>query len=418
MSLKCEALENPNQNLIPKGWHKISLGQLATFHRGYDLPHKDMIEGQYPVVGSNGIIGYHNNFKTKGPGVAIGRSGNLGKPFFVDKDYWPHNTSLYISDFHNSDPVFVYYFLKTLYLGEYNAGSAVPTLNRNHIHTIGVLVPENTKEQKAIGKVLANLDEKIGLNQRMNQTLEAVGAALFRRWFVDFEFPNQEGKPYRSTGGKMVESELGKIPNNWSISTLASMSDIVLGGTPKRAESRYWGGDILWATAGAIASSTDLYILNTEKKITQEGVSNSNAKVLPPETIIVTARGTVGEIRLLGVPSSVNQTCYALSPKDGKSTFFLYYLLKTSIERIKSLSYGTVFETITMKTFNECSVINPGIEVIKSFSEFIAPFFYRIKLNSQENEVLSQYRDNLLPKLMSGKIRVPINKENVEMAVT
>jgi len=215
MNLKSERQKKQTQSDVPKGWHRITLGQLVTFHRGYDLPRKDMVEGQYPVVGSNGIIGYHESFKAKGPGVVVGRSGNLGKPFFVDRDYLPHNTSLYASKFHCSDPSFVYYFLQTQRLDDYNSGSAVPTLNRNHIHPIEVVVPEDIEEQKALGKALSSLDTKIALNEQINRTLEAVGEAVFRRWFVDFEFPNEEGKPYKSSGGKMVDSELGEIPKVW-----------------------------------------------------------------------------------------------------------------------------------------------------------------------------------------------------------
>jgi type I restriction enzyme S subunit len=208
MSLKPQLTKNvSSERNVPKGWQKITLGQLATLHRGYDLPHADMIEGQYPVVGSNGVIGFHEDFKAKGPGVVIGRSGNLGKPFFVKTDYWPHNTSLYVSEFHCSDPSFVYYFLKTLNLGDYNAGSAVPTLNRNHIHSLEVVVPSKIEEQAAIGKILSNLDSKIEVNSQSNKILEDVGGAIFKRWFVDFEFPSREGKPYKSSGGEMKNSE-------------------------------------------------------------------------------------------------------------------------------------------------------------------------------------------------------------------
>lgn len=268
-------------------------------------------------------------------------------------------------------------------------------------------------EQKGVAEILSNLDFKIELNQRMNTTLEAVGQAVFKRWFVDFEFPNEEGKPYKSSGGEMVHSSLGKIPKFWEVSGLGDMAHVVLGGTPKRAESRYWGGNIPWASAGTIANSPSLCVLETEEKITEAGVINSNAKVLPAETIVVTARGTVGEIRLLGVPMSVNQTCYALSPKDEAATYFLYYLLKTSLEQMKSLSYGTVFETITMKTFDQCRVIKPGRQIIQSFNTFLETLFHRIKVNSKETIVLSQIRDGLLPKLMSGKIRVHVQEGGV-----
>jgi type I restriction enzyme S subunit len=197
---------------IPEGWHKITLGEFVTFQRGHDLPSKERKEGRYPIIASNGIVGYHNEFKAHGPGVTIGRSGNLGEPFFIKQDYWPHNTTLYSIDFHNSEPLFVYYFLKTLNLKTFNAGSAVPTLNRNHIHTIEIVVPKYFEEQHAIASILSSLDDKIALNRQMNSTLEAIGQALFKHWFVDFEFPDGEDKPYRSSGGEMLETELGEVP--------------------------------------------------------------------------------------------------------------------------------------------------------------------------------------------------------------
>jgi type I restriction enzyme S subunit len=205
------------------------------------------------------------------------------------------------------------------------------------------------------------------------------------------------------------------MPNEWTPATMADMARITLGGTPKRAESRYWGGTILWATAGKVATSSNLYIFDTDEKITEEGVRNSNAKVFPAETIIITARGTVGEIRLLGVPSSINQTCYALSQRDETSPYFTYYLLKKSLTQMKSLSYGTVFETITMKTFDEIAVVKPKLAVIKMFNRLVEPLFHRMKINTQENDTLSKIRDSLLPKLMSGRIRVPFQKENAEV---
>jgi len=174
---------------IPEGWEETTLGAVTTFQRGYDLPLKNRKDGPYPIVMSNGIGGYHNEFKVNGPGVTIGRSGNLGEPFYSDKDYWPHNTTLYIKRFNNAYPKFMYYFLKGLRLNRFNAGSAVPTLNRNHIHPIPIIFPIKINEQKAITKILSDLDEKIELNNQTNKTFEAIGQALFKRWFVEFEFP-------------------------------------------------------------------------------------------------------------------------------------------------------------------------------------------------------------------------------------
>lgn len=154
-------------------WKLCSLGELITFQRGHDLPKKAMVEGNYPVVGSNGIIGYHNEYTTEAPSITIGRSGNVGNPFIVYGPSWSHNTTLYIKEYKDCDPVFIYFFLKTLNLGNYAGGSAVPTLNRNHIHSLLVRVPSEKQEQEKIGNFLKLLDEKIQVNNHVNENLAA-----------------------------------------------------------------------------------------------------------------------------------------------------------------------------------------------------------------------------------------------------
>jgi type I restriction enzyme S subunit len=151
-------------------WKTCQLSDIITFQRGHDLPRTQMTDGQYPVVGSNGIIGYHNEYTTESPSVTIGRSGNVGNPFIVYERSWSHNTTLYIKEYKNADPVFVYYLLRTLDLGNFAGGSAVPTLNRNHIHTIEIAVPP-INEQIEIGHILQVLDDKIESNSRINNHL-------------------------------------------------------------------------------------------------------------------------------------------------------------------------------------------------------------------------------------------------------
>lgn len=152
-------------------WIDCTLGDIVTFQRGHDLPKTQMQYGRYPVVGSNGIIGYHNEYTTDEPSITIGRSGNVGKPFIYYGKTWSHNTTLYIKDFKGNDPVFVFYFLKTMDLENYAGGSAVPTLNRNHIHTLPICVPGNLMEQKKIGLLLKTIDDKIALNNAINCNL-------------------------------------------------------------------------------------------------------------------------------------------------------------------------------------------------------------------------------------------------------
>ena len=152
-------------------WVECTLGDLITLQRGHDLPKSQMQEGLYPVVGSNGIIGFHNEYTTDNPSITVGRSGNVGKPFIYYGKTWSHNTTLYIKDYKGNDPVFVFYFLKTIDLANYSGGSAVPTLNRNHVHTLTINIPKSTDEQRKIGICLKQFDDKIEENKRINNNL-------------------------------------------------------------------------------------------------------------------------------------------------------------------------------------------------------------------------------------------------------
>lgn len=209
-------------------WKKKKLGDVLTFQRGHDLPAEKRKAGIIPVVASTGIVGYHSELKSKGPGVIIGRSGSIGGGQYIDGDFWPLNTTLYVVDFQGNDPLFCYYLLRSIDFSKWNAGSGVPTLNRNHIHMMDVKIPD-LKTQKEIAHILGTLDDKIELNRRMNKTLEDIAQALFKHWFIDFEFPNEEGRPYKSSGGEMVDSELGQIPIGWRVGSLNEIASFLNG---------------------------------------------------------------------------------------------------------------------------------------------------------------------------------------------
>ncbi|MDD2636526.1 MAG: restriction endonuclease subunit S, partial [Bacteroidales bacterium] len=161
-------------------WKDITLGDAITLQRGHDLPKTTMNHGCYPVAGSNGIIGWHDKFTTRAIGVTIGRSGNIGNAYIYKMDFWAHNTTLYVKDFKGNDNVFIYYLLKNIDFNAFNAGSAVPTLNRNHIYPIPISLPP-LSTQKAISEVLSSLDDKIDLLHRQNKTLEQMAETLFRQ---------------------------------------------------------------------------------------------------------------------------------------------------------------------------------------------------------------------------------------------
>ncbi len=184
-----------------------TLGELINFQRGYDLPKSSFISGNIPVVSSNGILGYHNEYKVIGSGITIGRSGTVGLPHYIETNFFPHNTSLFVQDFKGNDKKYIFYLLKYLDLSNKKSGSGVPTMNRNHLHPLKIKAYLDSKTQQKIASVLSALDAKIELNNRINAELEAMAKTLYDYWFVQFEFPDENGKPYKSSGGKMVYNQ-------------------------------------------------------------------------------------------------------------------------------------------------------------------------------------------------------------------
>ena len=222
---------------MPK-WIETKLGDVLTLQRGFDLPEAKRIPGPYPVIASTGQVGTHNVSMAKGPGVVIGRSGSLGGGQYLATDFWPLNTTLWVKDFHGNDKRFCYYLLKSLDLSHFNSGSGVPTLNRNHIHPLSVSIPIDPSEQRAIAHILGTLDDKIELNRRMNETLEAMAQALFKSWFVDFD-PVRAKAAGRDTGlpkeisdlfpDRFEESALGESPRGWRVSKIFDIAEVIYG---------------------------------------------------------------------------------------------------------------------------------------------------------------------------------------------
>ena len=202
--------------------------------RGFDLPKTERKPGNHLVIASTGPVGAHNEAAVRGPGVVIGRSGSLGGGQFIKQDFWPLNTTLWVKDFKGNDPRFCYFLLKSLDLEQFNVGSGVPTLNRNHVHPLPVFLPP-LPEQRTIAHILGTLDDKIELNRRMNETLEAMARALFKSWFVDFD-PVRAKMEGRDTGlpkeiadlfpDRLVESELGEIPEGWEVKPLEKIAQL------------------------------------------------------------------------------------------------------------------------------------------------------------------------------------------------
>ena len=199
-----------------------------TLQRGFDLPRRKMIKGKYPVVGSTSIVGYHNQYKMDGPGVVTGRSGSLGTVQYIKNKYWPHNTSLWVKDFKDNDSLYVFYFLNQFPLSNFNSGAGVPTLNRNHLDNYEIKI-HKINDQRKIASILTAYDKLIENNTRRIEILEEMAQRIYKEWFVDFKYPGHEND-------ELVDSELGMIPEGWSVISLDSIMQFKGGFQPPKSE--------------------------------------------------------------------------------------------------------------------------------------------------------------------------------------
>lgn len=368
-------------------WIECTLGDLVTFQRGHDLPKSQMQEGQYPVVGSNGIIGFHNEYTTDNPSITVGRSGNVGKPYIYYGKTWSHNTTLYVKDYKGNDPVFVFYFLKTMDLANYAGGSAVPTLNRNHIHTLPVLIPKNVEIQRKIGTFLKQFDDKIEENERINKNLEQQAQAIFKSWFVDFE-------PFN-----------GEMPYDWTVSRLGDIASIKTNSfspvknpdaqlehysIPAYDEQKY---PVFESAAGV---KSNKYILSKNSVMISK-LNPDTKRVWRPMCLTELAVSSTEFIIFEAFNPAYRDFVFSIIDSAAFSDWMCAHTTGSTNSRQRTAPSATL----------EFQVALPNEKAITDFCAIVTPMYDTIASNICENQKLAQLRDAILPKLMSGELDVP-----------
>lgn len=329
-----------------------------------------------------------------------------------------------------------------------HVGTLIPHFKKGDFKSLYLDVPEDKNFQALVGNLHFSLNEKIEINKVTNSTLEQIAQAIFKSWFVDFEptkakiaareallaenpaaTPEQIATAEQQAAiqaiagagdiipteklqtiadlfpNQLVDSELGEIPEGWKVNSLIELINITGGGTPKRSESAYWGGNIAWFSVKDVPNSSDIFVIDTDEKITELGLKRSSTKLIPKGSTIITARGTVGKLALVAENMCMNQSCYAIRGKR-IGDFFNYFNLRQSIETLQRNTHGAVFDTITTKTFETYSLAFGGDEISYMFDTIVDPIMKRIELNVRQNNVLGEVRDALLPKLLSGQIEI------------
>jgi type I restriction enzyme S subunit len=431
-------------------WKSSTLGEVIDLKRGYDLPKRLRNQGGVPLISSAGVSDFHSESKVAGPGVVTGRYGTIGKVFFSPVDFWPLNTTLYVKDFKGNDPKFIYYFLKTLHFEEFSDKAAVPGVNRNHLHMAEVRVPSSILEQKAIAHILGSLDDKIELNRRMNATLEGMAQALFKSWFVDFDpvidnalaagnpipdelaaraevrrqalangTANREAaKPFPAA---FQETEsMGWIPEGWEVSTIGEEVDTVGGGTPSTKNPDFWDdGEYPWVTPKDFSLLQDKVLLSSSRYLTKAGLAKVSSGLLSIGTVLMSSRAPVGYLAITQIKTAINQGFIGMICNQRLPSEYVLQWANSRMDDIKQASSGSTFAEISKKAFRPFQVIVPDIGVLKIYIETTSTIYRRIADNVTTSSTLTKLRDTLLPKLISGELRVKdaetMVKEGVQM---
>lgn len=282
----------------------------------------------------------------------------------------------------------------------FDTGGTRGNINAKTYGSMPIVLPSRPIQNKIVS-ILKSLDDKIENNKRINNNLEKQAQTLFKSWFVDFE-------PFKDQ--PFEESELGMIPKGWRVGTFLDNINVMPGGTPSTSIDEYWkDGEIPFFSPKDV---NGLYCFETEKRITELGLNNCSSHLYPKDTLFITARGTVGKLALAGVPMAMNQSNYALVAKEGIGRYYLYLLTQTLISILLKKANGAVFSAITTKDFNEATLI-PTSKILENFEILVSPIFKKIHQNCKESRRLAQLRDLLLPKLMSGELKVNDVEKNL-----
>lgn len=375
-------------------WRSCRLGDVLTLKRGHDLPEHSRQDGDVPVVSSSGITGRHKEAKAAAPGVVTGRYGTIGEVFYLEEDYWPLNTALYVIDFKGNDPRFSAYFLRNILKGYQSEKAAVPGVDRNVLHEIKVRAPSHSLQLR-IADILSTYDDLIENNRRRIALLEESARLLYREWFVRLRFPGYEHTPI-----------MDGVPQGWDRKSIGDFFDTSSGGTPNRTNPDFYAGDINWVKTQEL---NDDFIFETMEKITEAAVKKSAAKLFPANTVLVSMYGgtNIGRTGILATPSTTNQACCALLPLDERAHFiFTALYFREQREKLIGLGQGAAQTNISQQVVRALPITLPSRGLMTTFVEILLPVFEQTKTLQLQNQKLRAAHDLLLPRLMDGELAV------------
>lgn len=403
-------------------WRNSTWGEEVTLEYGKALRDYSQTDGAIRVFGTNGPIGWTDIPLAPGPGVILGRKGAYRGVHYSSSPFFVIDTAYYVVPKTELDMRWLYYAIIYHQLGQIDDGSPIPSTTRAAVYPRGINVPL-PDEQRAIADVLGALDDKIEQNRLTAQKLERLARAIFQAWFVDFEpvrakaagataFPSMPQPVFDALPDRFEDSEIGSVPEGWSVKSIDDVVTVKGGGTPSTKNSEFWdGGGYCWATPKDMSRLAHPMLLNTERRITDAGANSISSGILPVGTVLMSSRAPVGYLAIAGVPTAINQGFIAMIC-DGPlpSTYVLNWAF-ASLDAIKARASGTTFPEISKKNFRPLPVVVPTPDVIEAYRQAADPLFDLLKACVKESEQLATVRDYLLPKLLRGDVRLEVANE-------
>ena len=371
---------------IPEEWEVKPICDIAPLQRGFDLPSSKLRDGNVPVVYSNGIGAYHDTGMCVAPALVTGRSGTVGKFTYIREGaYWPHNTALWVTSFCGNSPLYVKYLFETLDFEAFSTGTGVPTLNRNSVHDHKVAIPPRA-EQERIAEALSDVDALLAAMMKLIEKKRAIKQGAMQQLL---------------TGKKRLAGFTGK----WVEKRLGDVGEFVGGGTPSTAISSYWGGDIDWYTPAEIGYAK--YVNSSNRRITNEGLRNSAARVLPAGAILLTTRASIGLRAILKHEAATNQGFQSLIVNEESDSEFMYYFLSTVAEEMESRASGSTFLEISSSKLKEIPIVVPQtVAEQKAIASVLSDMDAEIAALEAMRAKYESIKQGMMQELLTGKTRL------------
>lgn len=400
-------------------WRVSTWGDEVSLEYGKGIRGYAEASGPVRVFGTNGPVGWTDEPLADGPGVILGRKGAYRGVHYSHGPFFVIDTAYYAKAKSSLNMRWLYYAMIYHELGKIDDGSPIPSTTRAAVYPRELLVPP-LEEQHAIAAVLGSLDDKIEQNRRTGRALEDLARATFNAWFVDFEpikakaagamiFPGMPTAAFAALPDRLTDSPAGPVPQGWEVRIIGELVSVKGGGTPSTKVAEYWdGGTHFWATPKDLSRLEGPVLLGTERRITDAGAACISSGVMPENTVLLSSRAPVGYTALAKVPVAVNQGFIAMVCDGPLPPHYVLHWTRSALEEIKSRASGTTFPEISKAAFRPIPAVVPTPPVVAAFERITQSLFDLIQSSAQLSHQLGELRDYLLPRLLSGSVRVRV----------